>query len=261
MNDIVVITGFAVTALTLLSASVQDIRSREVSDIHWYVIGAAGIVSMILSTNGTVTAGRMMVCIGTLMILFDIFHDRGWTRRADVLFYSVIVLMFAVPLASSSDDVFIVSSMTVPVCCLIFVSLFFTGVIKGGADAKCLISLAVMFPSYPVTSFFPLISVPPSLITMFMPFPAAVLFCASLFSAAAMIPVIIRNILRGDTEMPNMFTGYMIDPSDVQRSHVWLMEGQEGKERVWVTPKIPFIVPLTAAAVFVACAGNIFFLI
>jgi hypothetical protein len=34
-----------------------------------------------------------------------------------------------------------------------------------------------------------------------------------------------------------------------------------GISRVWVTPKIPFIIPLTVSLIFVAIVGNVFFLI
>ncbi|MCL2712079.1 MAG: hypothetical protein FWD37_02225 [Methanomassiliicoccaceae archaeon] len=261
MSEILSMISVAAVTAVLISASVQDIRTREVSDIHWLITGIIGMVMMIICISDNVTVGRLMICIGSLMILSDILYDRENSLFVNAIFYTILAAMFLIPLISFSGDTFVSNSVTIPVCYLIFLLFFYTGTIKGGADVKCLISLSILFPVYPVMFCCPFIELPSSVITSVISFPLAVLFHAALFSVIAMIPVMIRNIIRGDTRFPNMLSGYMMNKKDVSKAHVWVMSSEEFNERVWVTPKIPFIVPITAAVLFVAFIGNIIFTI
>ncbi|MCL2142800.1 MAG: hypothetical protein FWH44_00865 [Methanomassiliicoccaceae archaeon] len=260
---------FIVMTAVLVSASVQDIRSREVSDIHWAVIGITGTAALILTSFVDITLERIMICAGSAMIIFDILHDREWPLRYDIPFYALMVLLFAVPMMTSFDDIFVRDSAAIPLCYIIFLAMFFSGVIKGGADAKCLISLAVIFPAYPLMFGYPMISVPSSLVSVILSFPIAVMFLASVLSVLAMLPMILRNITRGDTKIPNMFLGHRMDAVRAEKAHVWPMNAAETSAgtaadadgKIWVTPKIPFIVPITAAALFVTFIGNLLFLL
>jgi preflagellin peptidase FlaK len=256
-------TAFIITFMVLISASIQDRRSREVSDIHWVVICATGIAMMFFAAISEISAARVMICIGSVMIAVNILHDAERPLFHELSFNTVALLMFLVPAITAYGDPFVRDSMVIPISYMIFVIMFFTGAIKGGADVKCLISLAIAFPMYPIMFGYPLIGVPGYPITMLMSFPLAVLLCASLFSISAMIPIIIRNLIRKDTRMPNMLFGYTMNGCDVKDSHVWVMKNCEdtNDERIWVTPKIPFIIPITAAFVFVALVGNLIFLI
>ena len=259
MNEMFTVICLIVSIAALVSASVQDIRSREVSDIHWAIVGTAGIAASVVMISDTVTLGRLMVCIGSAMILFDVLYEREWKKHHDALFYVTMALMFAVPMMTSFDDIFVRTSMTVPLCFIAFVAMYFGGIIKGGADVKCLVALAIMFPAYPELFGYPMIGVPSSVLPMFLPFAVAVLFYASLFTVIAMLPVIFRNVMRGDTEMPNMFIGHRV-PADNATGHVWPMGGGEKDGKIWVIAKIPFIVPMTVAVSFTVFIGNVFFL-
>ncbi|MDR0198163.1 MAG: hypothetical protein LBI08_00265 [Methanomassiliicoccaceae archaeon] len=258
MSEIPGMICFVVAAAALVSASVHDVRTREVPDIHWAVIGVTGMALMIIGISDGVTAERLMICAGSAMILCDILCEREWPPHMNAIFYATAAMMFAIPLMTSFDDPFVTCSAAIPVCYVIFLALFFGGVIKGGADVKCLISLAIMFPSYPAFGTF----IARSAVSAVFPFPLAVLLHASVISVLAMIPLIARNIMRGDTRMPNMFVGHRMDADRVGSSHVWPMcENADGDGKIWVTPKIPFIVPITAAVLFVTFVGNIMFLI
>jgi len=257
--------AFLIMIVTLVSASVQDIRSREVSDVHWWAICATGIALMVIAALSAPSAARVMICAGSVMITVNTLHDREWSASREITFNIIAAIMFIVPMITAYDDPFVRNSLTIPLSYLIFVVMFFTGAIKGGADAKCLISLAILFPMYPAMFGYPLIGVPGYPITLIMPFPMAVLLHASLFSISAMAFVIIRNIIRGDTKMPNMLIGYRMDGQEAEHSHVWPMKdggtSSDADGMIWVTPKIPFIVPITAAVIFVAFVGNLIFLI
>jgi preflagellin peptidase FlaK len=258
METISLISIIAVTAV-LVSASIQDLRTREVSDIHWLIVGIMGISVIIFTAGDDVTVGRIMICAGCAMILFDILHDREWRMNAEIAFYAITASMFIVPLIFFRGDAFVTDMMTIPVCYVIFVLLFYSGAIKGGADVKCLITLALLFPVYPMFFGYPLIE-PLPMIQNVISFPLAVLFHAALMSVMPMIPLILRNIIRKDTKLPNMLTGYRMSAEDADKAHVWVTSDvTDGK--VWVTPKIPFIIPITVAVLFVAFVGNILFLI
>jgi len=264
MYDVTLI-AFAVLMATLVSASVQDGRSREVSDAHWLVICIIGVAVMLIAVSEHVTPERIMVCIGAAMIAANILHDREWPAYREILFNAATLIMFIIPAVMAYDDPFVRDSLAIPLSYVIFLVMFFTGAIKGGADAKCLISVAILFPVYPIMFGYPLIGVPGYPVTLIMSFPLAVLLHASLFSISAMLFVIVRNLIRGDTKMPNMLIGYRMDRSDADHSHVWPMTDCHGSdaadEKIWVTPKIPFIIPITAAVIFVTFIGNIIFLI
>ena len=255
--------GLIILTAVMISASVQDVRTREVSDIHWLILGVAGIVMTVAGMHDNVSIERMMIAAGAALIVFDLLYDREWPIRLNAAFYGIMALLFIIPLITSADDTFVMNSMVVPACYLIFAAMFYTGAIKGGADVKCLISVAIMFPLYPEMFGYPLIAVPDSVLSTVISFPLAVLFHASIMSMSAIVFVIIRNIVRGDTESPNMLTGYKINAADAEKAHVWPMKNSspDADGRTWVTPKIPFIVPITAAVLFVALIGNILFLL
>ncbi|MDR0778559.1 MAG: hypothetical protein LBE48_03875 [Methanomassiliicoccaceae archaeon] len=263
MIDPTVIT-FIVLLTVLASASVQDLKKREVSDTHWIILCAFSVIMMIITMpDHFFTAERMMICAGSAMIAFDILYDREWSLRLNIIFYAALAAMFVIPMITASDDSFIISSMTIPVCYVLFLLLFLTGAIKGGADVKCMISIAIIFPSYPLLFGHPLIEVPGTMISAVFSFPIAVLFLAAVLSILLMVPIAVRNIIRNDTEFPRMFTGYRMDPKDAANSHVWPMDmgtAADG-EKIWVTPKIPFIVPITIAVIFIAFIGNVLFMI
>jgi len=256
--------AFTVLVIALISASIQDRRSREVSDAHWLVICITGIAVMAAAAFSEPSAERIMICIGSVMIAVNILHDREWPAHREILVNILAVLMFVIPAVTAYGDPFVKASLVIPISYTIFVAMFFTGTIKGGADVKCLISLAILFPYYPEMFGYPLVGIPGYPITLAMSFPLAVLLHASLFSVSAMLLVIIRNMIRGDVKMPNMLIGYKMNISHAEHSHVWPMKGETDPDvdgRIWVTPKIPFIIPITAAVMFVAFIGNLVFII
>ena len=92
-----------------------------------------------------------------------------------------------------------------------------------------------------------------------------------------------RNLIKGDRKFPQMLIGYVKPISSVDEEKEWpiqdIIDGEvvirtrpaddgavqrlkeAGAENIWVTPIIPFIIPLTVAYVIVLLIGNPFFLI
>jgi hypothetical protein len=159
-------------------------------------------------------------------------------------------------------------------------------VIKGGADAKALIALSIMFPIYPVIGPLPLIPVPFETAQFVLPFPLVVLFNAAILTLAVPVALFAFNVSRRRFRFPAMFIGYVLPIAEAKNKYVWPMERFEDGERklilfpgpsedtgadfdrlaeagiqeVWVTPKIPFLIPITASLVFSVVVGNLLFL-
>lgn len=137
----------------------------------------------------------------------------------------------------------------------------------GGADAKGLMVLAWLWPVAPD----PLVG------TMTPTMDALI---NGTFAVAA-VPALflVWNLLRGDLRMPAALLGVRMDLQRARRRFVWPMEDGErfrymhrpgtdpgptfdrleaqGRRRIWVTPKVPFMIPLTVGLVLHALHGNL----
>jgi preflagellin peptidase FlaK len=178
----------------------------------------------------------------------------------------------------------------IPVVILIYYIMYYANIggihlLHGGADAKGLIALSVLVPVYPVLWNMPMFtSMSDSYLDLFVPFSFSVLM------NAAWIPVLfyvfyfpLRNIIQRSFGIP-MFFGYRMDIDKVDGAHVWLMQRCDkennqrvvllpsrlpghkgdlrrlkklGEQRVWVTPKIPFMIPLLIGVILLVVFGNV----
>lgn len=271
-----------IVVAVMLPACISDWRSREASDAYWWLLGAIGIVSMtIASLSGNAVIEGMMVAACTGMVLFAVLHGAGERKVTKIIYYSVAALLLIIPAISEWDDPVVRRHIAVPIMMLIYITLYEIGLIKGGADAKFLITLTILFPMYPSFGAFPFIHIPAGSVSTVFQFSFAVLFHSALFSMLVPLRNAVINMRNGYIGR-RMFTGYVMDISDVTESHVWPIEKiidgrmeytgrvcetpieyyiKAGIERIWVTPMIPFLIPLTAATVFVAFFGNLMFIL
>ena len=272
--------GIAMTAVVMLSASYFDWRYREVPDIHWWVLGISGIVLTAVSISGGIDFKAAMMLMGSVMILLYILLDVDIPPIASMIYCASMALLFICPVVTGFDDPVVRRLLVIPICFVFFYVLFIIGVLRGGADAKCLMTLAMVFQLYPRMGDLPLIATPSLEIQMVISFPIAVLFHASLFSFAWLFWTIFRKIHRREDPV-EMYTlsWYKMSIDEARRSHVWpkqdVVNGMVvnvngvadegaldrlesiGAKDVWVTPIIPFMVPMTAAIFFVLFAGSL----
>lgn len=272
--------GIAMTAVVMLSASYFDWRYREVPDIHWWVLGISGIVLTAVSISGGIDFKAAMMLMGSVMILLYILLDVDIPPIASMIYCASMALLFIYPVVTGFDDPVIRRLLVIPICFVFFYVLFIIGVLRGGADAKCLMTLAMVFQLYPQMGDLPLIAIPSLEIQTVISFPIAVLFHASLFSFAWLFWTIFRKIHRREDPV-EMYTlsWYRMSIDEARRSHVWpkqdVVNGMVvnvngvadegaldrlesiGAKDVWVTPIIPFMVPMTAAIFFVLFAGSL----
>ena len=284
MEELFWLAAFAVTIAVLISASVRDWKEREVSDVHWIALGAAGLVMFTAYSIYTTGFRWEFACLaaGTALILLDVLLDK---EVNPLILYSAMALLFVVPLYSNmSEDIFRAWA-SVPLCYLIYVGMYLLGIVRGGADAKCLIVLSIMFPLYPQFLGMPLIEVPGTAFSQIFVFSISVLFVAAVMVIPVAVYFAARNI-RGGNISKRMFSGYRMDISKAENSDVWPLEDvvdgvltpiklpkeedvdgiyirlkEAGHNEVWVTPMIPFIIMITAAAALLVLIGNPLFFI
>ena len=272
--------GMIITVAVMFSASYFDLRYREVPDIHWWVLGLSGIALTAVSLADGMRPEWSMMIAGSVMILFFILLDVEPPRVVWAVYVAVMAVMFVYPVVTAFDDQTVRRLLVIPVCFVIFYALFVFGVLRGGADAKCLMVMAMMFQTYPEVWDLPLIAVPSFDIQVVLSFPIAVLFHASLFSFAWLFWTVIRKIHRRDDPV-DMYTlsWYRMSIAEARRSHVWPKQDAvdgfivnvrgipdegaldrleaAGAKDVWVTPIIPFMIPITVAVAFILTVGSL----
>jgi len=275
----------------LTVASWSDWKSRMASDSYWIIIGTAGLtfLCMQLLEDG-VPPLFFLFPLSLGIIFYDLFWDRpsllekGSNDMAIVL-YVVAFICLGTLFIIYWDSSYLWELMVIIIVFLLIMVLYYLDVIKGGADAKALIALTVLFPSYPVFAGFPLISIHSDLAMLLFPFSILILFNAALLVMIFPISFMFYNLVRGDVKFPLMLFGYRMTIEEARRRFVWSMERVEngsivsnlfpngsedeekvmahleanGAEHVWVTPKIPFLIPITISLLVSALVGNLFF--
>ncbi len=286
MNDAYIAAAAAALSAFLI-ASCQDLQTREVSDLLWIFSGLVGVVisAVMLLGNGSDAFPAVLAILFPAFLFADIFLDWDtlFRRNGKMLRYaagalcgiSTLYSVYSLPSVASVD---IAASESLWI--LFILLLFYIDVIRGGADAKALVSLVLLFPVYPV----PVMGrIPPSFESFTFPFFLNVLLLAAVLSLLVPVFLFFRNASRGDVSIPRMFVGFRKDVASVNMEKEWLMESPDesgrpvrlkrlgradeeetldrirsiGWKTVWVSPKIPFIVFLTAGLVLTLLSGSV----
>ncbi len=282
-------SAFAILAVT----SVLDIRTRKVGNVYWIVMAAIGLA--LLPVQVSVDNAKweyLWVAVPILAILADVYWEgKPGSKLGDIAptaKYAIAVGAIVLLGYYWGRTAYFQHLLAVPVMMLVVVGLYMLDMIRGGADAKALISLSVLFPFYPLVAGIPWVRGETELSTIAFPFSFTILVNAAII-VALVVPLgfLVTNVLAHEIRFPNAFFGRRMDVERVVNGHVWLMERIEngkhvvytrprrdedlareigllksaGISRVWVTPKIPFMVPMLASLVFSAIVGNILILL
>jgi preflagellin peptidase FlaK len=272
-------------------ASYSDWKRREASDLHWIMIGVAGLlfIAIEIAASGADPLEYLF-----LFPIGFIFIDFFWERKGifedgvhplPIVLYALSIIAVGALLFLLGDEVLTLQLTAVIVMFYFFFLLYWLNVIKGGADAKALISLSLLFPVYPLIGGLPLIDAPTQLAMVVFPFSLLILFYAALLSVSIPIGLFFYNLSRRDVRFPAMVVGYRTTVDDAMKKFVWPMESPKGgklryfpkeedeegrtlkelkaagADRIWVTPKIPFLIPITASILFSAVVGNVLWLL
>jgi len=310
IDQIMVLARIFIAALILCITAYKDIQTRKAENIFWIILGFGGFcllsIDIFRFSSELITVVAVIPSIVLLGLMFVGFPElreviRG--SRDDVLWFLLSVIGLISFLLATYFLFFTSSSLSgdardltvhiyaIPVLMLVFLLLYYTRLIQGGADAKALMALAVVFPTYPVLGGFPYLSLPTEwgqqiMETMF-PFAFVVLFNSALLLVMYPLVLFFYNLSKKDLGFPIMFVGYRMDLSMVSRSHVWLLERadeegryfiffpkregdtleeikklrKDGAKMVWVTYKIPFLVPMAAGLILSVIVGNLMLLV
>lgn len=280
-------------AFSLLAyCSVLDWRTRRVPNLYWIVLSLFGSAILIIRVLvDEVDLAYLLVLVPILAILSDVYLDTDgktmFERAAPFVKYGIAVVSIILLAYAWGDDTYFQHLLAIPGLMLIIVAFYITNIIRGGADAKALIALAIVFPFYPTFSEFPLIQPGATEIEIFFPFTLTVLVNAAIIACVLPLYFVFRNFAAHEFEFPQGLLGYKMNHDDIVGKHVWLMERFEdgrivryvspksnedlakevgllakaGKTRIWVTPKVPFIVPISASVALSAVVGGLLFLV
>ena len=286
-------------------AAFLDVRTRRVRDPVWLAMGTTGaaILALQLATaHGSVNAWLLL---GSAAILFyAVFFGKPTLdetgihlRPARILVLAAAAIGFVAALAlpvvlssagaaTSAELDRIAQLASMPVMILVYQGFYQLGLLRGGADAKAMMALALLMPIYPDVSPYPILNLQPNVqqaMRVFFPFSLVVLVDAAILFLAVPLAYLVVNANRGDLELPQALFGTRA-ALDRLPPHVWLMEridrrGEHvavlfpahrqdesedvarlkaaGADRVWVQPKVPFIVPLLAGFLLATFVGNL----
>jgi len=290
--DVIPIVKVAVSCLVLLLASLSDWKTRMASDSFWIVLGGFGILFLALKmTSDGVSLLYLLFLVPLAVIFFDTFWDRkgmfedGMNPVPIGVYLAAFVILGAL-IGMFWQSAYLWELMTILVMFAIIILLYQFNMIKGGADAKALMALSIVFPVYPVIDSLPLISIPVDVAQYAFPFSLLILFNAALLTIVVPIGMFFYNLARGSRKLPVMFFGYRMTVSEARKKFVWpleyVVEGgrkltlfpktmdsyeevydaleKSGADTIWVTPKMPFLIPITISILFSSVVGNIIFL-
>ncbi len=218
-------------------------------------------------------------------------EDGGWKLPLRTLAIDLAALaaaLYSIATVASEGDPATVRALvlylTVPVMMLVFRGMYELHMLKGGADAKGMIVIAALVPVYPALPPFPIVVLDPRLqdaMAVLFPFSFVVLLNAALLFLAVPFALLAYNARHGHVKLPHALVGYKVS-LDRTPKHAWFMDqigdGRHvvvyfprkrqdrksilqglraaGFTEAWVTPQLPFMIPLAIAYVLSFLVGN-----
>lgn len=282
------ISRLVVTMAVMVAASYSDWRTRLASDLFWLFLGCVGlglIICQTIMTNQDPLYLLFLVPLG--VVFFDIFWERkglfeNGINLVPLLLYVAAAISLVYLFLTFSSELYFWQLFDVMIMFVLLILMYQIDIIKGGADAKALIALSLMFPLYPMIGQWPLVPVTNELFMLIFPFSLLVLFNAAILSLVVPLGLLLFNLAKRDIHFPAMFLGYKVSIHEAKKKFIWPMERVEngklkliyfpkedeenskileelsafGALRIWVTPKVPFLLFITAGVLVSAVVGN-----
>ncbi len=266
---------FLIAIPFFLYASYSDWKERLISPMVWFILGFFAIGLDIYQFH---SLNSIIALLPSIIIFYEWFLEwEGKEKYIQYALWCISALLWLYSIFASAEPALIMMFVML----VIFRGLYWLKIIRGRADARAMMSVAILQPHYPKFLNFP-VFVPEHLEIVQFTFPFA--FLTLLYAAIAaliyILGMLLRNLIRRDIGFPEMFIGYRIPIDEVEKKQVWLMErvveGEHvlyvhpdehtekdiealkriGRKRVWVQPKIPFIIFITAGLFAAYLLGN-----
>ena len=218
--------------------------------------------------------------LGLIILLYASYTDVG-TRKASNMLWVIMAITGSILIAiqyfnPGFENLYIL--IFIPIMFGLVYLLFQLGLVFGGADAKALMAIAILVPTQPQISQIPIWgqSYMPAAWTIFSN--SLILFLAIPFG------MFIYNVFKRNIKFPYCLLGYRMKISKARNKFVWPLEklvdgkkkfaympkGYETEEEfdefeknnideIWVTPKIPFMIPLLAGFICAFVLGDILY--
>ncbi|MGN0097921.1 MAG: hypothetical protein ACI38Y_01170 [Candidatus Methanomethylophilaceae archaeon] len=249
----------------MTSAAYHDARSREVPDIHWLLVSVMSAVMCVFRLDGIIHVVLGMASVA-MMAVYMLSDRVSGLLAIPFLAFPVLIHSF---LYIDGEGPWV---LVVPVMYLFFLTLYHLGMLRGGADAKAMMSLSMVSPYYPWSGA---IWTSGALDGILLNPPFVVFALALVLSLLSAVPVLIGNLRSGRLSPFH----YRISIEEAEHSFVWPLEDVvdgrvrrvgppedpgdvyerlrgNGNTDVEVTPMVPFIVPITVSYVMVMIIGD-----
>lgn len=276
-------------------ASWSDLKTRKVEDKVWIGFGTLGLLILgleffSLNVNPVYYLGFVFITIMFLSFFLETaaktslkklrINKKLWLGAWCCALVTLAWLIYN--FCVLTRDLFFLSILTIPAVMLFAYLLYSSRLLYGGADAKALICLALAVPFYqeltaPLLGYFP--------VKLFWPYPIVVLTNGIIVTLIIPLGYLVYNLARGDFGFPLCFLGCRMDIDLAEKKFCWPLERVKnnklrrvyfprrsenvaqalkelkefGVKKVWVTPKIPFIIPLFIGFILACFVGDLMY--
>ncbi len=255
--------------IVMVSAAVFDVRDREIPDIHWMVLCLlAGVLAFIRFDAGI----AFLISVGIFLMAAFMFSER-LEGMSSVFVLALSATAFVIGYVRSED----ITILVILAMSMFILVMYWAGLLKGGADAKALISLSLLLPVYP--DGLGLLWGPSyPLGYVFNPV-FSILLLSLVFSLTVVFYIWSKNSQAGSRGLSSFpmrietARGSFVWPvEDVIEGELVKLKGFENKDEVYdrlesngfdtvrVTPMIPFLLPMAAATLIVVLLGSPLFM-
>lgn len=227
----------------------------------------------------------LRLLVGATLLSFAAYTDWKWRRAPNALWVVMALAGLLLLAAEVALDPGLARERWLylafaPAFAALVYGLWWLGLVAGGADAKALMALGLLAP-------FPLSlseGVPP--LASEAPAAFSVLTNSLLLFLVIPLAFLAWNAAHGHLRLPHAFLGVKRRAAEVRRGHAWPMEVVDadgkrrtrlfasrmseseveetfervqalGAERVWVSPKVPFMIPLLGGFVLAFLVGDL----
>ena len=275
--------------------AVSDLRTRRVADRVWIVMGifATVLFAVQIAAEGDLPAMYLAI-VPSVALFFSVFYGRdivdehGWHAAVGHITAYIAAALSAIAgwflLAGvPGGQAQFLAFLSAAGMMLVFRLFYQLRLLRGGADAKALMAIALMVPTYPTIPT--LVPIDPRIATtlnIVFPFSFLVLLNAAFLFVFVPIALFAYNTSRRHAKLPEGLFGIRV-PVDAVPKFSWLMDRivagrhivylmpraetnrdddlsalrEAGFSEVWVTPQVPFIVAIAIGYVLSFLVGNV----